>query len=199
VAGLVTIEILDAAGGSVNRYSSDAPASGGFTPRVTKTGGMNRFVWDVRNQAGLVMPPAGYQVRLTAGAATQTQAFNVLIDPNVAADGVTAADLKEQYEHNTRMRQLVGDAAQAVARLRELQAALQNNGTAAKTNAVEAIAAKLLSEPVRYGKPGLQAHITYLAGMTTGADQKIGRDAIERYTVLRKELDTIRAQLESLR
>ena len=58
------------------------------------------------------------------------------------------------------------------------------------------IAAKLLTEPVRYGKPGLQAHITYLAGMTADVDQKIGRDAIERYEVLRKELETIRAEVD---
>jgi hypothetical protein len=30
--------------------------------------------------------------------------------------------------------------------------------------------------------------------MTTGVDQKIGRDAIERYGVLRKELDDLVAQ-----
>jgi len=51
---------------------------------------------------------------------------------------------------------------------------------------------------VRYGKPGLQAHITYLASMTTGADQKIGHDAIERYAVLRKELDDLRSQLDRI-
>jgi len=58
------------------------------------------------------------------------------------------------------------------------------------------IAAKLFTPPVRYSKPGLQAHITYLAGMTANVDQKIGRDAIERYEVLRKELAEIRAELE---
>ena len=61
---------------------------------------------------------------------------------------------------------------------------------------MDAIAGKLLTEPVRYGKPGLQAHITYLAGMTARADQKVGRDALERYTVLKKELDAIRAELD---
>ncbi len=61
---------------------------------------------------------------------------------------------------------------------------------------VDALAAKLLTEPVRYGKPGLQAHIQYLAGMTTGVDQKIGRDAIARYEVLKKELDAIRAEAD---
>ena len=123
----------------------------------------------------------------------------MLIDPNVAADGVTAADLKEQYDHNVRMRQLVADVSQAVARVREMQASLQGKPDAEKLKAVGAIAGKLLTEPVRYGKPGLQAHITYLAGMTTGADQKIGRDAIDRYNVLKKELDAIRAEIDALR
>jgi len=226
-AGTASIDILDSRGAVVNSYNTDtavptgrgrggrggaaagesddpdAPSGfgrrGGVVPRVTKTEGMNRFVWDVRNQAGITMPPGSYQARFRIGSATETQPFSVLIDPNVAADGVTAADLQEQYEHNTRMRQLVADAALAVGRVREVQASVQKAGDAAKIKAVEIIAAKLLTEPVRYGKPGLQAHITYLASMTTGADQKIGRDAIERYTVLRKELDAIRAELESLR
>jgi hypothetical protein len=51
---------------------------------------------------------------------------------------------------------------------------------------------------VRYNKPGLQAHIQYLAGMTTGVDQKIGRDAIERYQVLKKELDALKLEAEKV-
>ena len=224
----VKIEILDRDGSLLNAYASDAGASpgrgsgrrgggasadsddpdaapsggrgrGGFVPRVTAREGMNRFVWDVRNQAGVTVPPGSYQARLTAGTVAQTQPFNVLIDPNVAADGVTVADLKEQYEHNMRMRQLVLDVNQTVARVRELQAALRSRGDAAKLAAVDAIAARLLTEPVRYGKPGLQEHIRYLAGMTTSADQKIGRDAVERYGVLRKELDDLHAQLDAMR
>ena len=58
--------------------------------------------------------------------------------------------------------------------------------------------ARLFTEPVRYGKPGLQAHIFYRASMTTTADQKIGRDAVERYGVLTAELDAIRAEVDRL-
>ncbi len=71
--------------------------------------------------------------------------------------------------------------------------------TPRRRSSVDAIAAKLLTEPVRYGKPGLQAHITYLAGMTTGVDQKVGRDALERYEVLKKELDAVRAELDKIK
>jgi hypothetical protein len=34
--------------------------------------------------------------------------------------------------------------------------------------------------------------------MTAGADQKIGRDVIARYGVLRKELDAIKAELDGI-
>ena len=49
---------------------------------------------------------------------------------------------------------------------------------------------------MRYGKPGLQAHVNYLAGMTANVDQKIGRDAIERYEVLKQEFETLRAEAD---
>ena len=168
--------------------------------RVTKVAGMNRFIWDVRNQAGLSLPPGSYQVRLKANDKVLTQPLTVLIDPNVAADGVTVADLKEQFEHNARARELVTAVNQAVARVREAQARLKgaSGADAEKAKQLDAVAARLLSEPVRYGKPGLQAHITYLAGMTARSDQKVGRDALDRYAELKKELDAVNAELTKL-
>jgi hypothetical protein len=59
---------------------------------------------------------------------------------------------------------------------------------------VTALEARLVTPPVRYSRPGLQAHIAYLYSATTGADQKVGRDAAERYAVLRRELDAAQAE-----
>jgi photosystem II stability/assembly factor-like uncharacterized protein len=220
----VVIEVVDMKGKVLNTYNSETPAPRGGRgnqgasmpgvgtagpesqpdpeaapsrrsappPRVTKVAGINRFTWDVRHQAGVTLPPGPYQVRLKTGATTLTQPFNVLIDPRVAADGVTVADLQEQFEHNMRMRELVTTVNQLVTRVREAQT--KN----ASTTQLNAVATKLITEPVRYGKPGLQAQITYLAGMTASVDQKIGRDAIERYEVLKKELETIRAEVDSI-
>ncbi|HZS07665.1 MAG TPA: hypothetical protein VFD58_22710 [Blastocatellia bacterium] len=195
-----------AAGGpEPQQEDPDAPAAGGRgrggpPPRVTKVAGLNRFVWDVRHQAGVTAPPGQYQARLKVGDTTLTEAFNVLIDPRVAADGVTQADLQEQFEHNLRMRELVNSVNQIAARVREAQGKLRGGSGAdgEMANRVNAIAARLFTPSVRYSKPGLQAHILYLAGMTANTDQKIGRDAIERYEVLRKELDEIRAELDRL-
>ncbi|HZM97843.1 MAG TPA: hypothetical protein VFB70_00555, partial [Pyrinomonadaceae bacterium] len=221
----VVVEILDTKGNVLNTYNSETPppraGRGGGPgmpgagtagpesdpdaaptrrqappPRATKVAGLNRFAWDVRNQAGVTLPPGQYQVRLKTGAVSQTQPFSVAIDPRVAADGVTVADLQEQFEHNMRMRELVTSVNQLVTRVREAQNKLRISG--GDPARVTALAAKLLTEPVRYGKPGLQAHITYLAGMTTNVDQKIGRDAIERYEVLKKEFDALRQEADQV-
>ena len=217
----VIIDVLDMKGAVLNSYNSDAqparasraaaatesqpedpdaaPAGRRFTPppRVTKNAGMNRFAWDVRHQAGPILPPGKYQVRLKTGAVTLTETLTVLIDPRVAEDGVTLADLQEQFDHNMRMRELVNAVNQLVTRVRDAQTKLKSNGgDAEKLNSLNAIAGKLMTEPVRYGKPGLQAHIIYLAGMTANVDQKIGRDAVERYAVLKKELDDLRAEVD---
>jgi len=205
-ADAVVIEILDTKGEVLNSYSSETPAPRGGRPespadpdaaparraapppRVTKVAGINRFAWDVRNQAGVTLPPGQYQVRLKTGSVSFKQPLQVLIDPRVAADGVTVADLQEQFGHNMRMRDLVNNVNQLVTRVREAQTKSPNDAR------LNALAAKLLTEPVRYGKPGLQAHITYLAGMTANVDQKIGRDAIERYEVLKKEFEALRTE-----
>ena len=221
----VVIEILDSQGTVLNTYNSETPVlrpgrrGGGAAdaesqldpdagparraippPRVTKTAGINRFVWDVRNEQGVTLPPGQYQVRLKSGIETFTQPLNVLIDPRVAADGVTVADLQKQFDHNMRMRELVSGVNQLATRVREAHDKLLKSATVDPTtlNRVNALASKLLTEPVRYGKPGLQAHVIYLAGMTANVDQKIGSDAIERYAVLKKEFEALRAEVDQV-
>jgi hypothetical protein len=61
-----------------------------------------------------------------------------------------------------------------------------------------AVEGRLVTPPVRYSRPGLQAHISYLYGLTTQADQQVGRDATERYQLLRSELDRELAQLDAV-
>ena len=60
------------------------------------------------------------------------------------------------------------------------------------------LASHLITPSIRYSQPALQTHITYLYTVTNATDQKIGRDAIERYGVLRKELDQRMAELDKI-
>ena len=116
-------------------------------------------------------------------------------------DGVTAADLREQYAHNLRMREMTAEVQRVQRRLQDAATRLGPNASGAQADTlqkVKAILSRVLDQPVRYGKPGLATHVRYLAGMTAQADQKIGRDAIERYGVLRKELDGIEAETNAV-
>lgn len=232
-AGPVVIEVADAAGQVVNRFSSDAAAGGGraggrggrggaggrgagagdpddadaammagrtrgggpSVPMniVTRNAGLNRFVWDAQHQNGFTAPPAAYTARLTVDGQTLTQSLNVLIDPRLAAEGLTAADLKEQFEHQIRTRDLTQRANALVGRVRQALAEAEKGGSPARRSALEELAGQLITPAPRYSRPGLQAHISYLAGLGTRGDQKVGRDALERYEVLKKELDAAEA------
>ncbi|MGV3710683.1 MAG: hypothetical protein ACO1Q7_17810, partial [Gemmatimonas sp.] len=175
-------------------------AVGGPMNVVGNNAGINRFTWSVTHSNGLGAPPGDYRVRVTAGAESKTVAFPVRMDPRLVAEGLTTADLREQFDHNTRVRELVTEVNAAVARTRAVETRLKNpTGAALDTlNKVKKVSEKLLTAPVRYGKPGLQAHISYLNGMTSRVDQKVGRDALERYKTLRTEFDALKKELDSI-
>jgi photosystem II stability/assembly factor-like uncharacterized protein len=191
-------------GGGAAPVDPDAPMMAGRTApenaqpvgRVTRTAGFNRFVWDVRHSNGLTLPPAQYQARVRVGEATLTTPFNVLIDPRVAEDGVTPADLQEQFDHGVKMNALVQSVNQTLARVNTAKTQFANDP--AKLKLVTAMADKINTQPIRYGRPGLREHITYVSRLGLGVDQKVGRDAIERYKVLKAELDKIIEELNAI-
>jgi len=215
--GPVTIEIRDAAGQVVNSYESGSGAAeevaepedpyeammaegrgGGYGfrrssyrgNRVPLNAGVNRFVWDVRDADGLTLPPGRYRAELGVGGETFTRTLPVRIDPRVARDGITVADLVEQYEHNVRMREMVDTVRGLASRIEEARERLEGaSGAAADTLArVNAIAEDLLDEPVRYGEPGLLTQINYLNRMTSRGDMKVGEYAFIRYEQLQEQL-----------
>jgi len=213
-SGAVTIEIDDAAGRPVRAYSSGAAArvAGAGAPadeeagpafrrgappvRLTTTLGMNRLVWDFNDNEGLMVPPGTYTVKMSVGGWSDRQPLTLRMDPRLTADGVTVADLKQQYDHNTRMREMVAEVGRVANRVRQARTRLRGAGGESASK-VDALAVTLFGpdEGVRYGRPGLQTQITYLAGMTARSDQRIGRDAVERYQTLRKELDALESRV----
>jgi hypothetical protein len=180
--------------------------------RLPASPGLNRFSWDFAyagpwdvnpqrsGRTGPLATPGTYSVRVTSGDWSATQPLEVRMDPRLVRDGVTLADLREQLEHNLRVRDMVSEVNVAVARLQRAKRRLQGaTGAAADTvQRLTALEAKLVTPAVRYSEPALQAHIAYLYGLTTRADQKVGRDAAERYRVLRRELDARMAELKAI-
>jgi hypothetical protein len=172
---------------------------------------MHRMTWDLRypgalNGAGVeggngpAAVPGLYSVRLTAGALKQTQPLTVVEDPRILRDGISLEDLKAQFNHNMNVRDLVSDANKTVARLRSAQTKLKGATGAQleQLTKLNELAAKLITSPIRYSEPKLLTHITYLYSMTNGADQRPGKDAVDRLRVLRKDLDDRKKELDKI-
>jgi hypothetical protein len=183
----------------------------GGSPRLDKTAGMHRFTWDLRypgpaNGAGVeggngpAAVPGTYAVRVKVGTFTQSQPLTVVEDPRVLRDGVTLEDLRAQFAHNMHVRDLVTDANKTVARLRAAQQRMRGatGADAEKLTKLNELASHMLTPSVRYSQPELVTHITYLYSMTNSADQKVGKDAIERFQVLRKALDDRKKELDRI-
>ena len=180
--------------------------------------GMNRFIWDLRHPGawdadgrssyGPLAAPGNYQVRLSVGDWSTTRSLRVNIDPRVAADGVTIAHLEEQLDLNLRTRDAISGARRAAhdmaAHIDRLQAAVDDGEQAAQNvepviEELQSLHAQLVTEDTgSYPPPMLIGQLQYLYGMTTRADQQLGRDAFTRFETLRTELGSILDEWNSM-
>jgi photosystem II stability/assembly factor-like uncharacterized protein len=132
----VTLEVLDASGAVLNRFSSEA-IGGRREPDLPARAGGNRFVWDLRLapppplrvpggpifEAGRpVTPtvvPGRYTVRLSVDGHSASQPLTVTLDPRVQA---TPDDLARQFDLMKRINQALTedhDAFNQIAALRQ--------------------------------------------------------------------------------
>jgi photosystem II stability/assembly factor-like uncharacterized protein len=227
-AGEVTLEILDSQGNVLRAFSSDGPGETpeveqgmrapvlvrAGTPALDKAAGLHRFIWDLRHpgawdedvddagRRGPMAVPGRYEARFSVGDQRLTQGFQVKMDPRVTAAGVSLADLREQLDLNLKIRDALTEAQIALARTRRgLERLEQQGGSQEAIHRLARIESKLATasaDGIRYAQPMLIAQLRYLYGMSTTADQKPGRDAQQRYAMLREELDGILTALSDV-
>ena len=219
--GAVTLTVLDSAGAVVRRFAGaaldtsagahrliwDLTAPGPLDPQNARRSGRN----------GPMVPPGRYAVRLaiadSAGPRRQTETWAVThplvveADPRARRAGVTPAVLAAQFAHNVAARdlvtagqQLASEVQAGIARLSADTAGtvgMAPNATR-RLAALRALDAALVGERFRYGRPGLLTELRYLYGMTTQADQPVGRDAVERLAELRGTVAARRREAEAL-
>ncbi len=149
-AEVVTVEILDGEGSVIRSFEGtrenqeEAKEEGGprppweapdAPPPPGVARGLNRFVWDLRYpgattfdgmiiwsarpERGPLAPPGDYQVRVTIGEVSATAPFRVRMDPRL--DGVTEADLAEQFALAVRIRDRTSAANEAVIAIRDVK------------------------------------------------------------------------------
>lgn len=144
----LTLEFLDAQGSVIRRFTGtgagerraaddedDVPFFGGGNQRPNANAGSHSFTWNLRypgytdfegrifwaaGNQGPMAVPGRYQVRLTAGGVSQTQEFEVRLDPRVAGQ-VTIAQLQERFDFALQIRDRVSDANEAVIRIRRIK------------------------------------------------------------------------------
>ncbi len=184
--------------------------------------GMQRITWDLRypgpwtaqapagGPGGPMVPPGKYSVRLTAGGQTITRSFELRSDPRVVADGVTDAAISEQVKFQLQVRDAVSEARKLQVGIEQ---AMQKAGlkpqlapglpgdspsTTKFDHPLHQLYARLVDTPGIYTQPMLLSQLNNIQRMVTQADQRVGRDAHERYADLMKELTAIEAQLKKI-
>jgi hypothetical protein len=161
----------------------------------------NRFSWDLRYEglagaAGPLVVPGSYQVRLSVGEWSQARPLEVRIDPRVAAEGVTLADLREQLDLALKVRDAMSEAGTLAARLIAARQSARPDAPAAKP--LQALIDRIVTSDIVYPPPMLIDQLANVARMIGQADQKVGRDGFARFDDLAKELAAIKAEAARL-
>ena len=218
-SGEVKLEILDAAGTVVRSYSSETRAAasggrgggrrgGGLPSALPIKVGMNRFVWDLRypggpadggdgegggfGGGGPLVAPGAFKARLTAGGVTKTEPFTVKIDPRIAKDGVTVADLVEQTKFSLKVRDALAEARAVQARVRQAMDAKRGDQTK-----LQGVRDRLTTKNGPYEDQMFVDQLSNVNRSISQADQKVGASAYERFSQLMKEWTTLKADAEA--
>jgi len=140
----VKIEVLDAAGSVIRKYSStkNEPLDEPLDPddkkpekQIKPEEGLNRFVWDLHYEEANRVPgyflweyndgakgplalPGNYKVRLTANAKSVTAPFELKIDPRVTT---SQSDLEKQFKLEMEVREQLNRVHEAVNQIQDVR------------------------------------------------------------------------------
>jgi len=173
-------------------------------PTVSTARGVHRLTWDLTvtaDAAGRSGPravPGTYQVRLTADGKNATQPLELRIDPRLARDGVTVADLQAQYDLAMKILAAVVDCR---ATIEKVDGALQKAAAGSDVRRqLEEIQRALVTDPNEssYPQPMLADQFQYLYSNMVGIEQKPSGEMVKRLETLKAELEQHKARLEQL-
>jgi hypothetical protein len=149
--------------------------------------------------------PGKYTARL--GASSKT--FDVVVDPAVLKDGITAADLVDQQNFLLRVRDALAQANELRGRL---QQAMQKAGVAqppspgpgewvrsAKyVHPLQGLWARVVTAPGTYEQGMLIDQLSNIVRAEGSADQKVGAESRKRLDDLLAEMKSIDAELKRI-
>ncbi|MEJ5367337.1 MAG: glycosyl hydrolase [Bryobacteraceae bacterium] len=167
--GEAVLEILDARGKVIRRFSSTARPQGGEeeqeggrrgapAPRFAPARGFNRFVWDLRHEDAKSIPnlilwagsvrgpkaaPGRYKARFSAGKISFETEFEIRKDPRLTE--ITQEDLEIQEQFLLQLRDKLTETHEAILKIREVRSQVEAWGKrdAALEKPAKELAAKL--------------------------------------------------------
>jgi hypothetical protein len=174
------------------------------------------IMWAAQPQRGPAAPTGKYSVRITANGETKTRDFNIQIDPRLAADGISEADLLEQFRLSVRVRDKVSEANQAVIDIRSLREQIDQRlqkASGRRKDEIQKLADAVLvplktveeeayqvrnrsgQDPLNYPIK-LNNKIAALAGVIESADNKPTAQSVEVFNELSAQLDAQIAKMK---
>ena len=153
----VTIQIMDSDGDLIQTYSGSHPESNN-EPTTAK--GLNSFIWNLRYpgatsfegmiiwsarpQRGPIAPIGNYQVRLTVNGKSYDSNFSIKMNPNL--EGVSVADIQEQFDLSKAIMAKTSEANEAVIMIRKVRVQVElmgNTDNEDLNNSISKMMAKL--------------------------------------------------------
>ncbi|MBX2822929.1 MAG: glycosyl hydrolase [Rhodothermaceae bacterium] len=184
---------------------------------LTAKKGLNLFTWDLNYQGTLALisnrhetngplaEPGTYIATLSVGEQSFVRSFELMLDPRLAQDGVTPADVEAQTLLSLQVRDRISDIRRIGKQIQALRRKVTQVVADADNEAVPSTeGADILEELNRIEgaliqtqkgkvgaqhKPKLMRQLTYLYSMLQVADQSPGEDAYVRLEDIERELN----------
>ena len=210
--GEILIQIMDNENNLINSYKSiDNNANiesyemstNEFTfisnSNISKSDGVNRFKWDMRHRGswnknirfsfrnGPLAKPGQYKVILTIDGTSFTENFEIISDPRIK--DVTT----EVYEEQEKILLEIRDFMTEVRLFEDKVSKMLEKKP--KNKKYLSIDRELNTKEGTYMQPMLIDQIRYLQSMLSRADQKPGKDALNRLKELKLEFNTLKNKL----
>ncbi len=203
--GQVTLKVWDNQDQLINTFTSTDPENqsgdGDQEPRLPAVSGINRFVWNMRYPdarkvpgdkttedmtTGPTAPPGDYRLSLSVDGTEQTQEFQIVKDPRVAA---SQADFDSQFDLHLSIRDKLSETHDSINKLRNIRRQVEEWEQRAESHSsAEAVASA--------GIP-LKEKLAAIENELVQVDHKGARDRLNRPVKLNRKLAEVIAVVAS--
>ena len=201
----VCLTVLDAGGNEIGSFgpkpaqSDKEESEDPLAQYIAAKTGLNRFVWNLRyadaeqlegdpftekSVTGALAPPGVYQVRLTVDGKSQTQAFELYVDPQV---GSSQEDLQAQFELWQEVNAKLSETHQAVKRLRRARERVKSMAEMVADSAADEQAKGAIQERAEQ----ITVQLSEVEGQLVQPKAKVAYDRLRLHTMLNAKLHNL--------